>query len=141
MHADDTSTKKVFTIHEHRIESEKEYIAFLKHLATLNTGSIGLIAVFAKDFKAAIQSNTIFLTVAVYGFTLSLFLSLVCYAITLFGFFGFSGHIRQENKKWAYVFFMLSALSAAFFVVALGRRRPAYLHHENIHNKTQLDSG
>ncbi len=59
------SIKKVFTIHEYRIERDKEYIAFLKHLATLNTGSIGLIAVFAKDFKAAVQSNTMFLTFAV----------------------------------------------------------------------------
>lgn len=110
---------ETFTNYDHRVERDKEYIAFLKHLATLNTGSIGLIAVFAKDFKSAVESNTLFLTIAVYGFALSLILSLICYAITLFGFFGFSGEIRRENKPWAVAFFGLVALAAILFVVAL----------------------
>jgi hypothetical protein len=83
-----------------RLEKDKAILDYLKHIATLTTGSIGVLTGFAEKF-VTLRGGRESVQVAIVAFLISLLFNLVAYSISLFCFYGREG-IRSKRIGWSF---------------------------------------
>jgi hypothetical protein len=110
---------------QHNVEFYKAYIEYLKHLTTLSTGSIILIATFLeKLFAQPIWKFAVFISLS--GFMLSVLSSVIAY--TLIVYFEFPGSPIEKSPGWVvnlggtgvlftWIGFLIGILSLATFAL------------------------
>jgi hypothetical protein len=83
---------------EYRIKQINHLIAYIKHITTLSTGSVVILATFTKDVFPNHSWGSLMVT-AIAGFMLSILASTVLYTFTI----TFEGpvHLDSKNPVWA----------------------------------------
>jgi hypothetical protein len=85
------------TVNDAVIERHKAFFEYLKHLATLSTGSIVLIATFLEKVSNHPQWKTA-VVVSLFGFIVSVICSIVYYSLALYYFPGVAE--LEDGSHW-----------------------------------------